>query len=331
MLTSSRMLKRTSAFNMKYLVVSHDAGGADVVSSFVEENPHKDVFVFCLEGPAVGVFGKRGLGSPSASGHDPCAALEQVQPDAVLCASSWASPLELNFLIEAKKKSIRTIVYLDHWINYRERFGYPRPGWKDNLPDEIWVGDIDAKKKAKAQFPNVPIHVEPNRVFAGMRQAYQQYVSLHPDIAEDTVIFMSEPVSASINVFGDASRVSVTEYDILSQLFDALVALRYHGSVVIRFHPSESEDKYDFVINKYEKSFVIEKSRRRELFADLAKAWVVIGMESMVLVHSLLCGKRTISFFPDTIATCSLPVEGIEKVRDASSLRSLLSGIMAAG
>lgn len=37
------------------------------------------------------------------------------------------------------------------------------------------------------------------------------------------------------------------------------------------------------------------------------------------------------SFLPDSLATCSLPVEGIEKVRDASSLRSLLSGIMAAG
>ena len=43
------------------LIVSHDAGGAEVVSSWVRRHPEYQ-FEFCLDGPAVEIF-KRKIGT----------------------------------------------------------------------------------------------------------------------------------------------------------------------------------------------------------------------------------------------------------------------------
>ena len=53
----------------------------------------------------------------------------------------------------------RAIAFLDHWTNYPERF--LRKGIQ-HLPDELWVGDEDTERLARADFPNVPIRLVPN-------------------------------------------------------------------------------------------------------------------------------------------------------------------------
>ena len=44
------------------------------------------------------------------------------------------------------------MVYLDHWMNYRERFGYPSQGWQKNVPAELWVGDSHALTLVKKDY-----------------------------------------------------------------------------------------------------------------------------------------------------------------------------------
>ena len=96
-------------------VVAHDAGGAELVSSYVRRIAARKLFV--LAGPARSIFGRK---EPAIE----CVSLEEAIRCAswVLCSTSWQSDLEgraLQLAHEARKHSVS---FLDHWVNYRERF-----------------------------------------------------------------------------------------------------------------------------------------------------------------------------------------------------------------
>jgi hypothetical protein len=61
------------------------------------------------------------------------------------------------------------------------------------------------------------------------------------------------------------------------------------------------------------------------LYADIAESDLVVGMESMALVVSMLCGKPTVSFLPDETMRCPLPFEEITKVKHPEDLASFLA------
>ena len=68
----------------------------------------------------------------------------------LLCGSSWKSELELEAILKAKLQNKKSRVFLDHWINYNERFC--RNG-EAITPDEFIVGDNEALLLAKIAGP----------------------------------------------------------------------------------------------------------------------------------------------------------------------------------
>lgn len=119
-------------------VVSHDAGGAEILASYIRRAGLDCQLV--LDGPAERVF-ERKLGA--FVGVDLGTALRH--SDWVLCGSSYPANFELEAIKQAREQGKRSVVFLDHWINYRQRFE------RDDftvLPDEIWVGDADAERIA---------------------------------------------------------------------------------------------------------------------------------------------------------------------------------------
>ena len=108
-------------------IVCHDAGGAEIVSSYVRLNNLEAKY--CLEGPAIKVF-ERKLGS--IKNKSLLDVIDSV--DWLLCGTGWESDLEWNAIQEAKRQKIKTVSFLEHWVNYSERFN--RNG-VEILPDEI--------------------------------------------------------------------------------------------------------------------------------------------------------------------------------------------------
>lgn len=314
--------------NRNILAIAHDAGGAEVISAYIKANPEHDTFFCIAEGPAKGVFEKRGLKTycmerGDASPADIFNQLKQI--DLALTGTSWSSDIEFRFLQAAKEKKIKTAVHLDHWVNYRERFGYPHAQWQNRLPDEFWVGDIYAKRIAEAQFPDIPIVFAPNRYFEEIKKEYAAFMSAFHSNQEPAILFMSEPVSQPVNAFGDDTLYTHTEYDIL----DALLAFfkeKHHGKrIIIRFHPSEKKDKYKQILARYADTLTIIPSQQENIYADIAASACVIGMDSMALVVAHTCGKKVISFIPDRHISCSLPFKEIIKIKDINALSKLIS------
>ena len=109
-------------------VVAHDAGGAEILSSWIRRNQPDHVAV--LGGPASRIF-KRKI--PDLSTSEMMKAIEQ---------SNWVlsgtgnTDLEYQAIAASKRIGRYVVVFLDHWTGFQTRF--IRDG-KVALPDEIWV------------------------------------------------------------------------------------------------------------------------------------------------------------------------------------------------
>ena len=114
-------------------IVCHDAGGAEIVSSYVVRNNLRAGYY--LKGPATSIFERKlGIIKNSDSLFDLVK-----NSDWLLCGTGWQSDLEWSLIQEAKKQGKKVISFLDHWVNYQERFTRNNNKY---LPDKIWVGEI---------------------------------------------------------------------------------------------------------------------------------------------------------------------------------------------
>ena len=97
-------------------VVSHDAGGAKILSEFIMSKKNIN---FCLGGPAVNIF-KTKFKNIKLTKIKKC--LDNTK--LMITGSSWPSKFELNAIKLAKIKQIKVVTFLDHWIHYKMRFYY---------------------------------------------------------------------------------------------------------------------------------------------------------------------------------------------------------------
>ena len=127
----------------KITVACHDAGGSEIVASWLNKNKIK--FFPFLGGPAKKIF-KRRFKKLNIKKLDYALS----HSDFVITGTSLKSNLELNVIKKAKKKNLITKSFIDHWVNYKKRF--TRKNKKIILPHKIIIGDIHAKRMAEKIF-----------------------------------------------------------------------------------------------------------------------------------------------------------------------------------
>src|SRR3989338_8604235 len=97
------------------LVVAHDAGGAEILSSYVRQK--KLDCIYSLSGPALKIFQQK-------LGPIKIMPLEEaiIDCDWLLCGTGWQSDFEWLAIRMAKTYHKKVVVFIDHWIYYKERF-----------------------------------------------------------------------------------------------------------------------------------------------------------------------------------------------------------------
>jgi hypothetical protein len=256
--------------------------------------------VFVLEGPARRIFEQK-LGAVVVQTMDDAVHMA----DAILTGTSWQSDLELAAIAKSRLAGKRCTTFLDHWVNYRQRFTRDRAVI---LPDEIWVGDAIAEARAREAFPRIPVCLIENPYFADLREELARTKSDgEPGRAGLSILYVCEPVrDHALRQEGDERAWGYTEEEALRYfLSNAGVLGSPIERVVIRPHPSEPVDKYHCITNEF--SLPIVPGGAATLVEEIVKCDVVVGCESVAMVVGLLAGKRVVSSIPPGGRPCALP------------------------
>ncbi len=291
----------------KVLIVAYDAGGAEILASYVAQNGINCKLV--LEGPAVNVF-KRRLGEIEIF------SLEEaiLDCDWCLCGTGWQSDFEWSAIEQARNADKHVVAFLDHWVNYKERF--IRNGIQ-KLPDEIWVGDEDAQKKASQSFPDVSIKLVPNPYLIDIKKQFSEIESVSKSLSCDVkkILFVCENISDHARTnYGDERYWGYTEFDAINFFFENIkVISKSQVKVVIRPHPSDAAGKYRWVIEAHSNIAVL--SEGRSLIQEITESDLVVGCESMAMVIGLVAEKTVISCIPLNGHSCGLPQKDIMHLR----------------
>lgn len=295
----------------KILVVAHDAGGAEIIGAYIKKHQTQFDFHCYVAGPALKIF--RRLDIPSKKITIFKKDIDRIvakHADAkfVLLGTGWMTTIELTALTSAKTIGLKTVVYLEAWWNYRERFEYPKKHWKDNLPDEIWVGDRYAEAIAKKCFPKTHIKFSQNQYFVSIKEEFKKLKK--KDLKQKkNIVFLSDCTPEA--------------HVALSQLLRTLSEKKSPQNLRIRFHPADDRSRYDELIAQYKSKIHIKKSSQKDITRDLLDAKLVIGTETVAMAVSVVVGVKTISI-KKAKEPFLLPFKEIIQVQNIKDLSSLI-------
>jgi len=298
----------------KVAIFSHDAGGGEVISSWVKENFKKYKFFFFIKGPALAIFKKK------IKTIKVCQAIEMSKKaDFFLCGSGWQTNFELKGLIYGRKNNKRVVVFLDHWANYKKRFIINHNLF---LPTEFWVQDIFAKMNAKKTFKHIKI-VKKKNYF--IKNFLENYLKIKKNILKNSIkkniLYLSEPILEHTKKWEKKKfKFNYSEFDALEFLLNNIHKIDPNIiKVIIRLHPAEKKNKYNRIIDKFSQKklkFKIKISINKSIEKDIFDSDFVAGCHTSAMVLALTVKKKVISTVPTKNKRNDLPHKKIIYLRD---------------
>jgi hypothetical protein len=299
-------------------VVSHDAGSSELLCALISHHLHNVQWhIFALpNSPMAHICQRLNLSfSPIGDGGMP---LEMLKPDALFFGTGWQDKIERPFVEHCKKHCIPTVAFLDHWSNYRERFGHPHENWRDNCGDFTVVHDEKALFLATTLgLPN-PLTL-PNLYL----QKLIEDASTKTVTPNQNLLFLSEPTDAVAKAtYGDANYWGFTQYSALEDILQNFGNFGCAG-LTIRLHPSETGAGFKKITKKYPHIRIqINDAKTFDLMSQLQSAHIIIGFDTMALYTAALMGKTVLSYLPSQSREFLLPLPKHVQFRTLTPLKT---------
>lgn len=262
--------------SIKIGVAAYDAGGAEQISWIVRNIPYK--VTAYVDGPAARIFESANILFDKVT---------QVQDlmncDLVITGSGWMSPLEDTVIRAANLRNIPCLTILDHWVNFRERFGNDEIG----QPQILGVTNQYALQLAQEIFPEKLVLLFPDFQV----ESYRKSILDHSK-ARSVLLVLLEPTS-ELN-----GKFSIHEETIDKLLLSAMSIKHNIGldTILVRRHPSQlGVPLISSVFKDHLEEFEI--SETTTLIDDLKVSQVVLGLSSYALYIASMCGLITFSGF----------------------------------
>jgi hypothetical protein len=287
-------------------IATHDSGGAEILSSWLKRN-NCDAKVVA-EGPAKKIFKSK---LPNIKFFKLDDALSK--SNWLLAGTGWETHFEKQAMYKALNLGIKTVAFLDHWVNYRERFEF---NGNIIIPDEIWVGDKNAKNIANVTFPQIPVIFYPNPYFEDLKEEILFFKKEKNRSEKLKFLYVCEPIAEhALRQHGDERYWGYTEQDALKFFLENFtIFYNLIDSITIRPHPSENKNKYKWA-NKF-LNLPIHFSEGKKLIDEIIASDIVAGCESMAMVVALLAKKKVISTIPPGGRSCQLPHGEIQSLQE---------------
>jgi len=245
------------------LVVSHDAGGAQILSSYIKKknlNCH-----YLLSGPATEIFRSKLKNINKKKKNF----IKNI--NLLFTGTSYKNRTEVKYLKMAREKKIYSISFLDSWVNYKQRFKLLN---KYYYPDEMVVYDKESfeiakkvfKKKTKITKINNP-YLSSFKMGNTKKNNYLIYLSSNFDVTKK---FNISDKSLFMNFL---------------KKIDGYIKDQNIYKIIIKNHPGEKSNKYDFIKKLKTAGFKLKKAKKNQKLEDLLKnSKHVAGFDTMGLV-----------------------------------------------
>lgn len=277
-------------------VVAHDAGGAAILASYVEQEGLDALFV--LAGPAEKIFRERF----QCEIHTVSLSEALAVCDWVLTGTGWQTDFEWQAIREGRAAGKHVVTFLDHWVNYQARFV------RNSMtcyPDEIWVGDEYAAEIARKSLPGLAMRKVDNPYFSYFVSEVERMdnAASTEQLHGKKILFVTENINRDGFHQDDAIRYFMSNLDSLRVEVD---------QILIRPHPSELAVKYSWVAGEF--GGVVRVSDGASLEEEMALSDIVVGCSSMAMALAVFAGRRVISCIPDEKIPLTLPFKQIEQL-----------------
>jgi hypothetical protein len=284
-------------------IVCNDAGSSEIISSWILTQ--NEEYLLVLDGPAVQIFSRK---INNIKTHTLDNALKKA--DWLVTGTSIFSSLEIDAIAKSKLLNIKSVTFLDHWANYPERFV------KNNnqiYPDELWVGDSYAYNIAKKIFPKIKVIFQENAYFKSIQTASKILKSkIRYDKQNEYILYLCSPVAEHAKlIHGNEKYWGYDEHDRIKYFMLNLHKLNaLSKKVVLRPHPSEKAEKYNWVLDEF--GPLVSISDSKTLLEQVLESEVVVGCNSMGLTIAIIAGKRAVSSLASDDADCTIPMKELE-------------------
>jgi len=282
-----------------YSVISHDAGEAQILSSWCKQK--KINANYSLSGPAIKIFHSK-LGKIKNLSYKKSIDLSKI----VICGTGTASKIQRKAIFYAKEKNKKTISWLEHWVNFKERFYYKK---KYFIPDEIWVNDSYAKNQALKLFPNVKTKLKKNPFLSELKIK----IKIKKKIKNKNILYLSGIFYNFIKNSKLDKRIINLEKKALLNFLSNIKNLNIKiNDIRIRYHPAE---KY-FFCRENLKKYKISVSKNSQLIEDLNWADLIIGANSMSMYLCKMLNLKVYSSLPHNLSKSIIPLKTLKHISD---------------
>ncbi len=301
---------------MNFAVVSNDAGSSELLCALIAAHPDEASWhIFAApESPMAQICTRYAL--PFTPPGDPAEQLGPLRLDALLFGTGWQERVGRPYVHYCKSRSIPTVAFLDHWSNYRERFGSPETGWEANCGDFSALSDPNALALATSLGLPHPIGVHNYHLRSLLCDAAKREVP-----RRDELLFLSEPTDAvAKRTYGDPMHWGFTQYTALEDILERFERFGC-SELTIRLHPSDTASGYETLLDRFPHVQArINDARAAELSDQLLAARVIIGFDTMALYIAALLGKAVISYLPSPSRDFLLPLPPKRQLRSLDLL-----------
>ncbi len=249
-------------------------GTFELIRSWLEVNKeHLDLYIY----PEIEhLIKKTGYKYQVLYNFNELGSLPLAQYDFLLCGTlSYRSNEHCEFVQQAKKNNLMAYLIVDNWSYIAERFIYPAHA------DGVFVIDnIMAEMVQKhSQIPTIEIGLK----------TYKQYSPVS-DLVR--ILFITEPYHSRT---AETEDEDLKSYEVFLEFIKYLEASKIIFDAKIRPHPRDTEPRLNKMLGLAHNQKINLKLDNSPKDSSLENVDLVLGLSSMYLVESSLCGVKTIS------------------------------------
>lgn len=254
-------------------------------------------------------------------------------PDIIFTGTSYTSDIERSFISEGNKRGIKTISFIDHWTNFKERFTNSTN--ETTYPAEVWVINEKAKQLAiQAGLPDTIIKISSNPYYQYLKNwkpelnREELFSSLNIPLQNKIVLYAPDPLTNN----GGKGFYGTDETEGLAMLVTALENIKEakNYSLIVKAHPNQNISLFDNWLNSIESPVKssIKILKEGDVNPLIYYSDTIIGFFSNFLIESIILGKKVIRLTKN-LQNDSFPLEeGVELANTDEELRISLKKII---